>query len=195
MAMEIGKTNRNARLGRMTIAIFNSYDPNNFREAHRRILARAGPLALAFECNLATFGFPFPQDLTTPQEIADWVATTTSIGEDGSYLKEIATKGRFQTHPYPNKGFPPQLGEVVLTTCNPEAAKKRSVDDVVHLLLDGKSVCLVFGAGPKGVPKDVHEAARHHMDITFGEYSLETCTAMGACVAVLAHKVKASRQQ
>src|SRR5512133_807837 len=118
---------RTNRLGRMTIAIYNSYDPNSFREAHRRILARAGPLALAFDCNLATFGFPFPADLTTPQEIADWVATTTSIGEDGQYLKELTAKGRFQTFPYPNKGFPPQLGEVVLTTRKPEAGKKISL--------------------------------------------------------------------
>ena len=37
---------QNKRLGRITISIYNSYDPVNFREAHRRILARAGPLAL-----------------------------------------------------------------------------------------------------------------------------------------------------
>ena len=181
------------RLGRATIAIYNSYDPKSFREAHRRILARAGPLALAFDCNLATFGFPFPPELTVPQEISDWVATTTSIGEDGSYLKDITAKGRFQTYPYPNKGFPPQMGEMVLTTCNPDKGKKRSVDEVVRMLLSGQSICLVFGAGPKGVPKDIHDMARNHMDITFGEYSLETCTAMGACVAVLAHKVHQAR--
>jgi hypothetical protein len=181
---------QNKRLGRITISIYNSYDPVNFREAHRRILARAGPLALAFDCNLATFGFPFPRELSTPQEIADWVATTTSIGEDGSYLQELTRNGRFQTHPYPAKGFLPQLGDVVLTTCNPDKDKKRSVDEVVQMVLGGQSVCLVFGAGPKGVPKDVHLFARNHMDITFGEYSLETCTAMGACVAVLAHKVR-----
>jgi hypothetical protein len=182
------------RLGRVTIAIYNSYDPNNFREAHRRILARAGPLALAFDCNLATFGFPFPNDLSTPQEIADWTATTTSIGEDGSYLRDLTTNGRFQTHPYPHKGFLPQLGEVVLTTCSPSKEKRRTVDDVARMVLEGQGVCLVFGAGPKGVPKDVHQFARNHLDITFGEYSLETCTAMGACAAVLAHKVRQANE-
>ncbi len=109
-----------ARTGRATIALWNSYDPRTFREAHRRILARAGPLALAYDFNLVTFGFPFPPELATPQEIANWVATTTSIGEDGSYLKELTAKGRFSTFPYMNKGFPPQLGESVLTTCNVE---------------------------------------------------------------------------
>lgn len=178
------------RLGRATIAIWNSYDPINFREAHRRILARAGPLALAFDFNLATFGFPFPREHTTPQEIADWIATTTSIGEDGSYLKELSSKGRFQTFPYINKGFPPQLGELVLATCNAEQSKKRSADDVVSMMTKGQSVCLLFGAGPKGVPKELHELAPHHLDITFGGYSLETCTALGAVVAVIAHKTR-----
>ncbi|HUL40019.1 MAG TPA: DUF531 family protein [Methanomassiliicoccales archaeon] len=178
------------RIGRATIALWNSYDPNNFREAHRRVLARAGPLALAFDMNLATFGFPFPKDLSTPQEIADWVGTTTSIGEDGSYLKELTAKGRFQTFPYMSKGIPPQLGQVVLTTCDPDPKKRKSVKDVVSMLQEGSSVCLVFGTGPKGVPKEVREMAYDHLDITFGGHSLETCTALGAVAAVVAHAIR-----
>ncbi|MCJ2532746.1 MAG: DUF531 domain-containing protein, partial [Candidatus Thermoplasmatota archaeon] len=80
--------------GRVTIGLFNSYDPVRFHESHRRALARAGPLALAFDCNLATFGFPFDNGLTTPVEIAMWVSTTTSIGESGKYLIDLAEKGR-----------------------------------------------------------------------------------------------------
>jgi hypothetical protein len=178
------------RPGRATIAIWNSYDTNHFREAHRRILARAGPLALAFDLNLATFGFPFPKDLSTPQEIAGWVATTTSIGEDGSYLKELSARGRFQTFPYIDRGFPPQLGELVLTTCDAEPKKSRSADEVAALLWKGQSVCLLFGAGPKGVPKELRELAPNHLDITFGGHSLETCTALGAVAAVIAHKMR-----
>ncbi len=179
------------RSGRATIAIWNSYDPNSFREAHRRILARAGPLALAYDMNLATFGFPFPKELSTPQEVADWVATTTSIGGDGGYLKDLTSKGRFQTFPYMNTGVPPQLGELVLTTCDPDAKKKRSVEEVVSLLREGRSVCLLFGAGPKGVPREAREMAPNHLDITFGGHSLETCTALGAVAAVIAHAVRA----
>jgi len=178
------------RTGRATIALWNSYDPNSFREAHRRVLARAGPLALAFDLNLATFGFPFPKELSTPQEIADWVATTTSIGEDGSYLKELTAKGRFQTFPYINRGFPPQLGELVLTTCDAERSKQRSADEIAAMLAKGQSLCLLFGTGPKGVPKELHELAPNHLDITFGGHSLETCTALGAVAAVIAHKLR-----
>lgn len=176
-----------SRLGRPTIALYNSYDPRSFREAHRRALARAGPLAMAFEFNLATFGFPFPRDLTTPQEIADWIATTTSIGENGQFLRDLTSKGRFQTFSYPNKGFPPQLGETVLTTRKPEAGKRITVDEVISLLRAGQSVMVVFGLGPKGAPREVFEMTRRHLDITPGGFSLETCTAMGAVVGTIAH--------
>jgi len=55
--------------GRMTIGLYNSYDRVKFHEAHRRALARAGPVALAFDANLATFGFPYEKDLGTPLQI------------------------------------------------------------------------------------------------------------------------------
>ncbi len=176
--------------GRLTLALYNSYDPKNFREAHRRALARAGPLALAFDYNLAVFGFPFPADLHTPIEIADWVATTTSIGEHGGFLKELTAKGRFQTFPYPDKGFPPQLGEIVLTTRKPDEKKKISAEEVASLLKNGQSVMLVFGLGPKGAPKEVFKMTKHHLDITPGGYSLETCTAMGAAAGAMAYLLK-----
>jgi hypothetical protein len=182
------------RAGRATIAIYNSYDPRVFREAHRRILARAGPLALAYDLNLATLGFPFPDDLRQPAELADWVASSTSIGEDGSYLKELAAKGRFQSFPYPSKGLPPQLGLAVLTTCDPEPQRKMALDEVVSLLNSGQGVCLLFGAGPKGVPREMREMARHHLDITFDGRSLETCTALGAVAGALAHRLRQQGQ-
>jgi hypothetical protein len=178
------------RMGRATMAIHNSYDPKVFREAHRRILARAGPLALAYDFNLVTFGFPFPEDLRQPQELADWVANTTSIGEDGSYLKDLAAKGRFQSFPYTAKGLPPQLGVAVLTTCDPDPAKKMNLEQLGSLLAGGQSVCLIFGAGPKGVPKEVRELAKYNLDITFNGHSLETCTALGAVAGALAHHLR-----
>ena len=57
--------------GRMTVGIYNAYDPKTFREPHRRVIARAGDLAMAFDMNLALFGFPLPEDRRTPKEIAE----------------------------------------------------------------------------------------------------------------------------
>src|SRR5512136_2597151 len=125
--------------GRMTVGLFNSYDPVKFHEAHRRALARAGPIALAFDANLATFGFPYAEGLDAPLEIVDWVAGTTSIGEDGKYLKELAAAGRFQCFGFPKKGFPPQLGEVVVTTNRPDPKKATTAQGLAALLKHGTS--------------------------------------------------------
>lgn len=171
--------------GRVTIGLYNSYDPVKFHESHRRALARAGPLALAFDCNLATFGFPYDKDLSTPIDVAKWVSTTTSIGESGAYLIELSEKGRFSCFDFPRKGFPPQLGEVVVTTRRPAKERMTSVAELRAFLALGKSVLLVFGLGPHGLPRDVFEMSRKHLDVTGKGLSLETCTALGAVVGSL----------
>jgi len=171
--------------GRITIGLYNSYNPSKFMEAHRRALARAGPLALAFDTNLALFGFPFPEDLGTPKELAEWVAGTTSIGDDGSYFVELAERGRFHSFPYPGKGFPPQLGEPILTTSRTDPKRSVPLGTVKEMVAGGKSVLLIFGLGPHGVPKDVAVIARMHLDITGNKYSLETCTALGAVIGAI----------
>ncbi len=171
--------------GRVTIGLYNSYDPVKFHESHRRALARAGPLALAFDCNLATFGFPYDKELSTPVEIAGWVATTTSIGESGSYLVELASKGRFSAFEFPKKGFPPQLGEPIITTRKPSKVKVVRPSDVRAMVSAGKSILLLFGLGPHGLPKDMFDRTDKHLDITGRGMSLETCTALGAVIGTL----------
>ena len=171
--------------GRVTIGLYNSYNPSKFMEAHRRALARAGPLALAFDCNLALFGFPFPDEPKTPRELAEWVAGTTSIGADGEYFIELAGKGRFQSFPYPGKGFPPQLGEPILTTSKIDPKLSVTVNQVKDMIDGGKSILLIFGLGPHGTPKSAASIPKYNLDITGGRYSLETCTALGAVIGAL----------
>ena len=172
--------------GRLTIGLYNSYDRVRFSEAHRRALARAGPLALAFDCNLATFGFPFDSQLSTPAEICDWVASTTSIGEDGRYLVELSEKGRYSNFDYPKRGFPPQLGWPIITTRKPTVNMSVDANDLRRTLRSGKSLLLVFGLGPHGLPQEVFKMGRSHLDITGKGFSLETCTAMGVVVGSIA---------
>jgi hypothetical protein len=98
---------------------------------------------------------------------------------------ELAEKGRFSRFPYPSKGFPPQLGEPILTTSKPDEKKKISAAEVAEMVKQGKSIVLVFGIGPHGVPKEIAAIPKYHVDITGGGYSLETCTALGAvCGAI-----------
>lgn len=174
------------RLGRITIGLYNTYDPIRFHEAHRRALARAAPIAYAFECNLATFGFPYPEDLEKPREIAEFIASSTTIGEGGRYLIELAELGRFNVFPFPERGFPPQLGDPVATTSYPERPVR--AEKIAEDIIEGRSKLLVFGLGRRGLPKDVMEICREHLDITDRRISLETCTAIGAVIArIYAH--------
>ena len=166
--------------GRITIGLYNSYDPRKFREPHRRVIARTGGIAMAFDMNLALFGFPLPEDIKTPVEIAEWIADTTSIGGGGEYFVELAEKGRFSTFPYPSKGFPPQLGTPVLTTSSKDDSRSVDLKWIVNEINHGSGILLMFGIGPHGVPKNVASIPRHTFDVTGGNYSLETCTAIGA---------------
>lgn len=179
--------------GRATIGLYNSYD-QNFREPHRRVIARAGDLAMAFDMNLVLFGFPIPEETRTPVEVAEWIAGTTSIGRHGDYFVDLAEKGRFQRFPYPSKGFPPQLGAPVLTTCRPDPSKQISVAQAAEMIESGQSLLLVFGIGPHGVPKDVMKIPKYNLDITPGGYSLETCAAIGAVCGALYSKLNYRRR-
>src|SRR5687768_8570489 len=115
----------------------------------RITLARAGPVAAAFDCDLATFGFPFEQArargakstdaLRTPEDVARFVAEGTSIGEGGEQFGQLAREGRFRMHPFPADGaFPSKLGRVVATTPSPAAAKSTTPLAVAQELAAGR---------------------------------------------------------
>ena len=204
--------------GRLTLGLYNSYDPRRFAEAHRRALVRAAPLALAFGANLATFGFPFDDlaahggrsredrsrgaeakrgvtddadvKLSTPLEIAEFIARTTSVAAEAAPLVELARAGRFAVFELPKRAFPPQLGAVVLTTEHAKCPRDTSARAIARELVDGKSQLLVFGLGPHGTPDDVATMAQWEFDVTGKNHGLETATAMGAVVASVAAHVE-----
>ena len=176
------------RLGRWTLGLYNSYDANHFHEAMRRAVARAAPLCQSFGMNLAPIGFPFhayrdkegqAPERETPETLAGLIADSTTIGEGGEYLVDLAKAGRFHPIPFPKGGFPPQFGTPVLATRRPDAKKAVKVRDLVWKTREGSSFLLVVGLGPRGVPKDMHELAPLHLELTEGAYSLETATALG----------------
>jgi hypothetical protein len=171
--------------GRITIGLYNSYDPRQFREPHRRVIARVGGLAMAYDMNLALFGFPFPEEIKEPKELANFVAGTTSIGSHGDYFMDLAEEGRFLSFPYPAKGYPPQLGIPILTTSKPDPKKQITLKQTAEMVMNGQSILLVFGLGPHGLPKDAASVMKMNLDITKGGYSLETCTALGAVTGAL----------
>lgn len=170
---------------RLTMGIYNTYDPLKIREPHRRAVARAGALCAAFDLNLALFGFPFPPGDSTPTGIADLIAGGTTIGQGGEYLVELAERSRFQLFDFVSKGFPPQLGIPVATTSKPDADRKITALKVKDILKNERGVLLVVGLGPKGLTGEVKKICGYHLDITGQGYSLETCCAMGALAGYL----------
>jgi hypothetical protein len=167
----------------LTLGLYNSLDPVKLAEAHRRALARAGPVAWAFDCNLAIFGFPLDRDLRTPVEVARWLVGTTSIGQGGDWIVKLAESGRFFFFDYPKKGFPPQLGRILIATRKPDEKISKTPKEVAGFLIEGKSLMMVFGLGPRGLPGKVMKMGEYHMDLTGKGISFETCTALGAAPA------------
>lgn len=170
---------------RITFGIYNTYDPQKLREPHRRAIARAGALCAAFKINLALFGFPLAAEQSTPLEMADFVAKSTTIGQEGKYLLDIAGEGKVQIFDAVSRGFPPQLGISIATTCKPNAKKRITPGEVIEIIRYRKGVLLVLGLGPRGLTDDIKKICTYHLDITGKGYSLETCTAMGAIAGYL----------
>ncbi|MCX8174106.1 MAG: DUF531 domain-containing protein [Thermoplasmata archaeon] len=177
--------------GRLTLGLYNSYGAK-FHEVHRRAVTRALALCTGFDCNLALFGFPVPEETRTPREISEFLADKTTISTREDLLK-LASEGRFHLFPFPERGFPPQLGLVVVTTQHPDRNKAVGPEFIVSALLGGKSVCLVFGLGHRGLGK-VEEIAEYHFEVTGKGVGLETCTALGAVVGVVWATLKCLRR-
>lgn len=166
----------------LTLGIVNTYDKIKVHEAHYRSIARAAPIAFAFNFNLALFDYPFSM---SPQELVDFVKDKTTIGGSGRYLEELSKSGRFFVFDLPEKGFQPQFGSVVVTTSHPSKEKQVSLDALSGLVNKKKSFLFLIGLGHKGLPKELFDIAQYHLDITSKGVSLETCTAIGAVPAVI----------
>lgn len=182
--------------GRLTLGLYNCYDAKQWHEIMRITLARVGPVALAFDADVATFGFPFEQarargskstdPLRTPADIAAFVSEGTSIGDNGTHFADLVAAGRFILHPFPTGGaFPAKLGRLVATTPTPDPAKATTPLDVARELAAGHDQLLLVGLGPRGLPAPVLDYAAVHLELTGKGLSMETATALGALPAQL----------
>lgn len=186
--------------GRLTLGLYNCYDPVRFHDIMRRTLARAAPVCLAYDCNLATFGFPFDEgrrretrnpdapDLRTPAEVAEFIVGSTSISAADVPLRTLAEAGRFHLFDFPRKGgFPPQLGRPVTTSEHPQSkAEAVTPRQVAQELQRGRSQLVIVGLGPRGLPKEVLGNVGHCLELTGRNVGLETATVLGALPAVVA---------
>src|SRR3990170_671732 len=167
----------------LTLGIVNTYDKIKLHEAHYRSIARAAPVAYAFGFNLALFDYPFK---LTAEELVVFVKDKTTIGSSGKYLEKLFRDGRFFVFDLPEKGFQPQFGAPVVTTSHPSKDKELHLQELAELIEKKKSFLFLIGLGHKGLPAELFDMARHHLDITSKGVSLETCTAIGDVPAAIA---------
>src|SRR3989304_5510140 len=120
------------------------------------------------------------------QELVKFVKDKTTIGGSGKYLEELFKAGRFFVFELPERGFQPQFGAPVVTTSHPSKDKELRLPELVELIEKKKSFLFLIGLGHKGLPAELFDMAKHHLDITSKGVSLETCTAIGAVPAAIA---------
>lgn len=184
--------------GRLTLGLYNCYDAKQWHDILRITLARAAPVAVAFDCDLATFGFPYAQarkpgarladlGLRTPAAVAKFVSSSTSIGEGAEHLEALAAAGRFRILDFTDADvLPPGLGRLVATTPHPDGAKTVTPLAVAKERFAGKDQTLLFGLGPRGLSAETLAQAERHLELTGKGVSLETATALGALPALVA---------
>ena len=168
--------------GRITLGLYNSYDPNKLHDIHRRSIARAAPVCYAFETNLALFGFPFEGSFSG---ILGTLVEDTTIGEGGRYIKLLAEEGRLGIFDFPRRGFPPQLGTAVAATSKPARKKLLSPKALAQQARRGRSFLVVMGLGRRGLPREVLDMTEHHLELSGEGIPFETCTVIGMLPAML----------
>lgn len=200
--------------GRLTLGLYNGYDPGRWHDIMRVSLCRAAPIAMAFDCDLATFGFPYDEgrrreakrpsvlDLRNPVETATWVQEGTSIGDGAEHLVALARAKRFTTHAFPGHDakWPRSLGTAVVTSPAPQSAPDAQAEaspaapapsrqvtplQAAMRLERGEDLLVVIGLGPRGLPSALLAAAPHCLELTGRNISLETATALAAIPAVV----------
>ncbi len=136
-----------------TLGIVNTYDKIKVHEAHYRSIARAAPIAYAFDFCLALFDYPFKMHA---EELVSFVKDKTTIGESGKYLGELFKSGRFFVFDLPEKGFQPQFGAVVATS-HPAKDKAILPQVLFEMVIKRKSFLFLIGLGHKGLPRELFE--------------------------------------
>jgi len=176
----------------LTLGIVNTYDKIKVLDAHYRAIARAAPICHAFGFSLALFDFPFKM---TADELVDYVADKTTIGESGKFLRLLHENRKLFVFDLPKKGFQAQFGSVVVTSSKPEDKNAISPEELANEIMNNRSFLLLVGLGHKGLPKKLFKMAPYHLDITCNGISLETCTAIGCIPAYLMGLVNAGKQK
>lgn len=153
---KVVKTERLSAGSGKTLALVNTYE-GGLKVTHLRAIAKAAPLCVAFDLDLALVDFP-TEDLDA---LVAQCTAETRIGAEGKHVQQLHDAERIHL------GTPG--GQWIATTPTPDPAKLGGLHGDV----------LLMGLGPNGLSKRLLNEAPAHYEITGKNVHLETATAMG----------------
>ncbi len=164
---------------RPVLGLYNTYE-RKLAPAHVRAVARAAPLCIAFDLDLALIGFPFGSN----EEVVRRVSADTNVGKGGEYLGQLADQDRLSLYEDINV-----MGDhtLIATTSHPDGKKLLRISKDAGIPADvvPSGAVYLLGVGKAGLPGSVLARADKHLEFTGKNIPLETGTAMGVLANIL----------
>jgi hypothetical protein len=165
---------------RHVLGLYDTYE-GAVSHVHLRAIARAVPLCIAFDMDLALMGFP-TENL---QDLMQRVVAETNIKKTETYLNNLIQQKRVMLVKC-NRHTPPEdwnrIGMPVATTSHPDEEKRNGLKEVIRIASSQhplRRACFIMGLGRKGLPYSLLHMVSYHLELTGRNVSLETCTVMG----------------
>jgi hypothetical protein len=159
----------------LNLVLVNSKSNDNFSDSHRRLIAKIAPVCFAYNFHLILVNFKIDD---SPLNFAKEIAPSTSIGESGERLVELAKKGMVQITNLPITG---KIGKTIICTYMPDKKKNINIEKIAEMSKNEK-LALVFGCDEnrnKNIRK-LLDFAKYHLDISGKEIKLEIDSEIGA---------------
>ena len=159
----------------LNLVLVNSKTIDHFSDSHRRLIAKIAPVCFAYNFHLVLVNFKIDN---SPLNFAKEIAPSTSIGESGEKLIELAKKGRIQITNLPITG---KIGETIICTSKPDKNKNVKIEKIAEMSKQER-IALVFGCDEnrnKNVRKLI-DFAKYHLDISNKRIKLGIDTEIGA---------------
>jgi hypothetical protein len=173
----VSKSKHNNALPTPILGLFNTYD-QNLAHGHKRAIARAAPLCLAYGLDLGIYNFP----INDINHLIKSITQDTSIGEGGKYISALYMANRIELR---HKLKPEKDQTLIATTPEPESNKRVNIHELADLLNDGGTFIILLGVGKQGLPQGILNMTQYQLEMTDQNIHLETCTAMGILAYVL----------
>ena len=159
----------------LNLVLVNAKSTDIFSDSHRRLIAKIAPVCFAYNFHLILVNFKIDD---SPLNFAKEIAPSTSIGESGERLVELAKKGMIQITNLPIAG---KIGETVICTSRPDKSKVTNIEKIAEMSKNEK-LALVFGCDEnrnKNVRK-LLDFTKYHLDISNKGIKLEIDSEIGA---------------